>query len=257
MSQLIMTTNDAIYYYCLRLGDNALILGHRYSEWCSRGPILEEDLALTNTALDLIGRAQAFLGYAAQVEGKGRTADDLAYKRAERKFLNNLMVELPNGDFAFTMARQLLFSAFEYELYTALSKSQDLQIAGIATKGLKEVSYHLEHATDWGLRLGDGTKESNSRYQTAINLLWPYTGELFESNAVDELLVEVGIAPLLSDLKPNWILRIREVLNEAGVQVPEDGYMHRGSREGVHTEYLGHLLSEMQYLQRAYPEATW
>ncbi|MBL7933049.1 MAG: phenylacetate-CoA oxygenase subunit PaaC [Bacteroidia bacterium] len=252
-----MNTQEAIFNYCLRLGDNALVLGHRYSEWCSRGPILEEDLALTNTALDLIGRAQAFLNYAGQIEAKGRSADDLAYKRAERKFLNNLIVELPNGDFAFTMARQLLFSAYEFYLYEALSKSKDPQIAAIALKGLKEVGYHLEHAADWALRLGDGTEESHNRYQSAINGLWPYTDELFEMNASDEILKEADVAPDLSHIKSKWLLKVTDLLSAANIKIPGNVYMHTGSREGIHTEHLGHMLSEMQYLQRAYPDAKW
>ncbi len=252
-----MNTKEATYYYCLRLGDNALVLGHRYSEWCSRGPILEEDLALTNISLDLIGRAQAFLSYAAQLQGNGKTADDLAYKRGERLFLNNLMSELPNGDFAFTMARQLLFSAYEYFLYEALAGSKDTQISAIAAKGLPEVNYHLEHASDWALRLGDGTDESHRRYQDAINRLWEYTGELFEMNSVDETLVKAGIVPDLSVIRSKWAARIAELLEPAGISMPDNGFMQTGSREGVHTEHLGHMLSEMQYLQRAYPDATW
>ncbi len=252
-----MTNKEAIYNYCLRLGDNALVLGHRYSEWCSRGPILEEDLALTNISLDLIGRAQAFLTYAAEVDGLGKTSDDLAYRRAERKFLNNLITELPNGDFAFTMARQLLFSAYDYFLYEALCKSTDVRIAAIASKALKEVSYHLEHASDWALRLGDGTEESHQRYQQAIDRLWTYTGELFEMNVIDETLIKEGFVPDLEELQPKWLRKISGVLAEATITVPETGYMQTGSREGVHTEYLGHVLSEMQYLQRAYPDATW
>jgi ring-1,2-phenylacetyl-CoA epoxidase subunit PaaC len=252
-----MNTTEATFNYCLRLGDNALVSGHRYSEWCSRGPILEEDLALTNIALDLIGRAQAFLSYAAAVEGKERSADDLAYRRAERKFLNHQMAELPNGDFAFTMARQLLFSSYDYFLYQALSQSNDNQLAAIAAKGLKEVAYHLEHAADWALRLGDGTDESHRRYQKAINDLWPFTGELFEMNESDQVLIKAGIAPDLNEIEGKWKLKVMDVLNRATIEVPGSSYMHTGGLSGVHTEYLGHLLSEMQFLQRAYPDAKW
>ena len=252
-----MTKQEALYTYTLRLGDNALIAGHRLSEWCSRGPILEEDLALTNMALDHIGRAAAFLKYAGQVENKGRTEDDLAYKRGERSFYNNLIAELPNHDFAFTMARQLAIACFEYYLFAELSKSKDETIAGISQKALKEVKYHLAHASDWVCRLGDGTEESHRRIQKAIDKVWMYTGEMFEMTEADTILLREGIAVDLKALESQWHHHIREVLVEATLQVPEDGYMQTGSRQGIHTEYLGHILSEMQYLQRAYPTAQW
>ena len=189
-----MTKQQALYKYLLRLGDNPLILGHRLSEWCSRGPILEEDLALTNIALDNIGRAQAFLKYAAEVEGLGKTADDLAYKRDERSFYNNLIAELPIGDFAYTIARQLLIAVFEQLQFTDLSKSSNETIAGIAAKSLKEVRYHVAHARDWCYRLGKGTEESHNRLQRAFNELWMYTGELFEMYDEDVILVFDGVA---------------------------------------------------------------
>jgi ring-1,2-phenylacetyl-CoA epoxidase subunit PaaC len=252
-----MTKQEALYNYTLRLGDNALVIGHRLSEWCSNGPILEEDLALTNMALDHIGRAAAFLKYAGEVEGKGKTEDDLAYKRAERNFYNNLINELPNKDFAYTIARQLMIAAFEYYLFTELSNSKDVTIAGISQKALKEVKYHLVHASDWTCRLGDGTVESRTRMQKAIKDVWMFTGELFEMNEVDTLLIKEGISVDMNVIKPQWQNKIKEVLTEATLEVPEDGYMQTGSRKGIHTEYLGHILSEMQYLQRAYPTAQW
>ncbi len=252
-----MTEQQALYKYCLRLGDNALLLSHRLSEWSSNAPILEEDLALTNFALDMIGRAQALLQYAGEVDGKGRSADDLAYRRGEREFYNNLIAELPNGDFAQTMARQLFISAFEYYLFIGLQHSKDETLAAIAAKTLKEVKYHLAHAADWVVRLGDGTKDSNRRMQKAVNELWMYTGELFEMDMADVILVEKGKAVDLMMVKPKWNSRICSVLNEATLSVPQDGYMQTGSRKGIHTEHLGHVLSEMQYLQRAYPDAKW
>ena len=252
-----MTKQQALYKYLLRLGDNPLILGHRLSEWCSRGPILEEDLALTNIALDNIGRAQAFLKYAAEVEGLGKTADDLAYKRDERSFYNNLIAELPIGDFAYTIARQLLIAVFEQLQFTDLSKSSNETIAGIAAKSLKEVRYHVAHARDWCYRLGKGTEESHNRLQRAFNELWMYTGELFEMYDEDVIFVFDGVAGDLNTLKIQYYDAVQKILNDSNIQIPVVDYMQTGSRKGIHTEYLGHILAEMQYLQRAYPDATW
>jgi ring-1,2-phenylacetyl-CoA epoxidase subunit PaaC len=252
-----MKKHDALYNYTLRLGDNALVLGHRLSEWCSRGPILEEDLALTNMALDLIGRAQAFLRYAGEIDDNGKTADDLAYKRDERSYYNNLIMELPDTNFAFTIARQLIVSAFEYYFYSELSNCKDETIAGISAKALKEVKYHLAHSADWTCRLGGGTEVSHARIQKAVEDLWMYTGELFEMNEVDNVLIKEGIAVDLNIIKPQWYNHVKNVLVEATLDIPEDGYMQTGGRNGIHTEYLGHILSEMQYLQRAYPDAKW
>lgn len=252
-----MTKQEALFSYTLRLGDNALILGHRLSEWSSKGPLLEEDIAMTNMALDLIGRADAMLKYAAQVEEKGRTEDDLAYKRGERQFLCNLIVQLPNGDFGYTIARQLIMSAFDICLYEELVKSKDETIAAISAKAVKEVKYHLKFATDWTLRLGDGTEESHQRIQKSFNDIWMYTGELFEMNEVDAILIKEGIAVDLNSLKARWKKIMTEVLLEATLTVPADAYMQTGSRKGVHTENLGYILAEMQYLQRAYPDAKW
>lgn len=252
-----MTKQEAIFNYTVRLGDNALILGYRLSELCSRAPFIEEDLALTNISLDMIGRAQALLSYAAAVEGKNHTDDDLAYRRAEINYHNHLLIEQPNGDFAHTIARQLFVSVFEYLFYTELEKSRDEQLAAIAKKAVKEVKYHMEHAVLWTYRLGDGTEESHSRMQTAINDLWMYTGELFEMDETDMLLLREGIAIDLIPVKAHWYSQIASILAEATLMMPEDSYMQSGSRKGIHTENLGHILSEMQYLQRAYPDAKW
>ncbi len=252
-----MTKQEALFSYTLRLGDNALILGHRLSEWSSKGPLLEEDIATTNMALDLIGRADALLKYAAQVEGKGKTEDDLAYRRGEREFLCNLIMQLPNGDFGYTIARQLIVSAFDFCLYEELVKSKDETIAAISAKAIKEVKYHLKFASDWTLRLGDGTEESHQRIQKSFDDIWMYTGELFEMNEVDALLIKEGIAVDLNTLKTRWKKIITEVLLEATLTVPTDAYMQTGSRKGVHTESLGYILAEMQYLQLAYPDAKW
>lgn len=252
-----MTTQEATYKYTLRLGDNALILGQRLSELCSKGPILEEDLALTNISLDMIGRTQALLKYAANIEGNGKTEDDLAYRRAENNYYNHLIMEQPNGDFAHTIARQLFVSVFEYLFYTELEKSKDETLAAIASKTIKEIKYHMQHAVDWTLRLGDGTSESHKRMQKAINDLWMYTGEFFEMDHLDTFLLHQHISVNVIPLKAEWQSYIKTVLSNATLLVPEDSYMQTGSKKGVHTENLGHILSEMQYLQRAYPDAKW
>lgn len=252
-----MTKQEALFKYLLRLGDNALVQGHRLSEWCSKGPMLEEDLALTNMALDNIGRAQAYLRYAGEVEGKGRTEDDLAYKRGERQFYNNLIVELPIGDFSYTIAKQLVLSAFEFFLFTALSSSKDETLAAISAKTLKEVKYHLTHARDWCFRLGQGTPLSHEKIQQSFNDLWMYTDELFEMTEVDEALLQEGIAVNLSNFYAEWQQMVFGILKDSNVKVPIVDYMQTGSRKGIHTEHLGHLLAEMQYLPRAYPDAQW
>ncbi len=249
--------NELKYTYSLRMADNAWILSHRLSEWCSNGPFLEEDLALTNIALDLIGRAQAFYNYAAELEGKGRTADDLAYRRNERQYYNNLLVEIPNGNFADTIARQLYISVYEYYFFMSLQNSKDETFAALAAKTLKEVKYHMAHAADWVVRLGDGTEESHTKMQHAVDTLWMYTGELFDTDETDTMLSEQGIGVDSQSLQPLWETHINEVLEEATLKKPEAEYMQTGGRQGIHTEHLGHMLGEMQYLQRAYPDAKW
>lgn len=252
-----MTNKEALYNYSLRMGDNALILGHRLSEWCSKAPIIEEDLALTNVALDMIGRAQAFLKYAAIIKNEGLTEDDLAYRRTEKEYHNHLITEQPNGDFAHTIARQLYISVFEYYFFSHLEQSTDVEFAAIAAKAIKEVKYHREHASDWTIRLGDGTEESRKRMQTAINNLWMWTAELFEMDEVDITLLKDGISVDLVPVRDLWKREIEKVLLEATLEFPGTGYMQSGSRKGIHTENMGHILSEMQYLQRAYPDAKW
>lgn len=249
--------NELKYTYSLRLADNAWVLSHGLSEWCSNGPFLEEDLALTNIALDLIGRAQAFYNYAAELEGKGWTADDLAYRRNERQYYNNLLAEMPNGNFADTIARQLFMSVYEYYFFMSLQNSKDETFAALAAKTLKEVKYHMAHAADWVVRLGDGTAESHNKMQQAIDELWMYTGELFEADETDNLLSEQSIGVDTLSLQSLWETHISEVLEEATLKIPEAEYMQTGGRQGIHTEYLGHMLGEMQYLQRAYPDAKW
>lgn len=252
-----MKKEEALYNYCIRLGDNPLVLGHRLSELCSRGPLLEEDLAQTNIALDMIGRAQALLKYAGEVEGKGNNEDHIAYRREERDYRNHLITEIPNGDFARVIARQLFISTYEFYFYEALQKSKDAILAGIAKKSIKEIKYHLQHASDWTVRLGDGTRESHKRMQAAINDLWMYTGELFEMDETDFMMVENGVGVDTLPIKITWEKHIQNVLQEATLAMPTAPYMQTGSRKGIHTENLGHILSEMQYLQRTYPGAEW
>ena len=248
----------AFFDWLCRMGDNTLILGHRISEWCGHGPALEEDIALANTALDLIGQTQMWLGLAAEVEDAGRSADDLAYLRDGMKFRNVLLVELPKGDIGLTLMREFLFDVFHFELLTALTKSSSPRVAEIAAKALKEVSYHLERSSDLVVRLGDGTEESNDRMQAALNRLWPYTGELFAADAVDDAVAKAGIAPALSDLLPRWQQTVSDVLAEATLTTPEQRFdAQKGGKQGRHTEHLGYILAEMQFLQRAYPNATW
>ncbi|NIY97526.1 phenylacetate-CoA oxygenase subunit PaaC [Salipiger sp. HF18] len=248
----------AFFDWLCRMGDNSLVLGHRISEWCGHGPVLEEDIALANTALDLIGHTQMWLGLAAEVEGAGRDADKLAFLRDAMKFRNLKLLELPNGDMAVTLMREFLFDAFHYELLTALTGSSSPRVAEIAAKALKEVSYHLERSSDLVVRLGDGTEESHARMQAALNKLWPYTGEMFAADAVDDAVAEAGIAPALADLLPLWQRTVAEMLDEATLVQPEQRFdAQSGGKQGRHTEHLGYILAEMQFLQRAYPGASW
>jgi ring-1,2-phenylacetyl-CoA epoxidase subunit PaaC len=248
---------QALVQYILRLGDNALILGHRLSEWTANGPILEEDIALTNIALDLVGQSRMLLSYAGEIEGKGRTEDDLAYYRQSAEFRNALLTETDNGDFAQTIARQLFYSVFADQLLQGLQKSTDATLAGYAAKAIKENAYHLRHASEWTLRLGDGTDESKRRMQEGIDKLWMFTGDLFATTEADTLLVNEGVVPDVATFREAWLKRITAVLTEATLTVPESKWFQSGSREGVHTESLSYLLGEMQSLARAYPGAKW
>ncbi|MDX1638954.1 MAG: 1,2-phenylacetyl-CoA epoxidase subunit PaaC [Balneolaceae bacterium] len=254
----IATTNDARYEYILRLADDRLILGHRLSEWCGHGPILEEDIALANIALDYIGHSAALYEHAAELEGEGRHRDELVYFRDDPQYKNLKITELPRGDFGFTVARQFLFSVFSYLLYRELSDIDDEQLGGIVGKHLKEIKYHLRHSREWVLRLGDGTEESHLRIQEAFDELWMYTDAMFYMNEVDETLISEQLAVDLESLRPAWKETVIEVLEEATLQVPDfDQHMVGGGRNGFHTEHLGHLLAEMQHLRRSYPDADW
>lgn len=246
------------FEYLLRLGDNTLILGHRVSELCGHGPVLEEDIALANTALDLIGQTQMWLGLAGQVEGAGRSADDLAMLRDVWDFRNVLLVEQPNGDFGQTLMRQFLFDLWHDLMLEGLQQSTDVDIAGIAAKASKEVRYHLERSTDTVIGLGDGTKESHERMQAALNLLWPYVGELFAADAVDQAAVAAGVGPDLAQIATSYRTRLDAVMTQAQLVIPADPFAHKGGKTGFrHSEHLGHMLTQMQWLQRAYPGASW
>ncbi|MGA7161301.1 MAG: 1,2-phenylacetyl-CoA epoxidase subunit PaaC [Bacteroidota bacterium] len=251
-------TRDALTEFLLRLGDDRLVLGHRLSEWCGHAPVLEEDIALANIALDELGQASAFLHLAGEIEGSGRTEDDFAYFREAIQFTNILLVEQPNNDFATTIARQFFFDAYNFSLLQFLQQSAHEQLAGIAAKGFKEATYHLRHSKEWMLRLGDGTEESHRRLQVSVNELWPFTKELFALDKTEHALISEGIIPALDDLDKNWRELVTGVLVSATLVVPEnDGHMFSGSRNGKHSEHLGHMLAEMQILARSFPGAKW
>lgn len=246
-----------LFEFLTRMGDNTLILGHRVSEWCGLSPVLEEDIALANVALDLIGQTQLWLGLAGEVEGKGRTADNLAYLRDAGGFRNLLLVERPNGDFGQTLMRQFLFDAWHLEMLKALETSTDPRIAEIAAKAVKEVAYHLERSSDLIIRLGDGTDESHARMQAALDDQWSYTGEMFIADEADNAVAAAGIAPDPASLRSAWEAVVTSVLEEATLVIPASTYAHKGGKRGVHTEHLGYILAQMQFLQRAYPGAVW
>jgi len=241
----------------MRLGDSCLIMAHRQSEMCSKGPFLEEDIAQTNLGLDLLGQAEALLIYAAELEGKGRVADDLVYKRPERDFYNFMLTEQPNTDFAFAVVRQFIMALYLGKVYETLAKVDDDTLSGIATKAVKEITYHQLHLGMWVKRLGDGTQESHERVQTAVNELWMFVGELYEEDELDLKMQEAGYTISGNKMKAYLTAKISAHLTEATLSVPEAVYMTTGSKKGIHTEYLGYILAEMQYLQRAYPDAKW
>ena len=247
---------NSLFTYTLRIADSSLILAQRMSEWCSKGPTLEEDIAMSNIALDMFGQANGFYQYAAQLDGN-KSADELAFRRNEREFFNHQLVEQENGNFGTTMVRNFLHDVFNFLFYTELSKSKDETLSALASKSLKEVKYHLRHSRNWLVRLGDGTAVSNTKVQDALEELWMYTGELFEMDNIDIELLNRGIAVDNTALKSEWDRMINKTLLKAKLTRPKDTYMATGGKKGLHTEYLGFILSEMQFLQRAYPDAKW
>lgn len=248
---------NPLFEYLCRLADDRLVLGHRLSQWCGHAPILEEDIALGNFALDFIGQASALLKVAGEVEGQGRDEDALAFLRNENEFRNAQLVELPIGDFGFTLVRQFLFDAFDVLLLDGLTRSSHATLAGIAGKALKEARYHVRHSAEWVVRLGDGTEESHRRAQRALDELWPFARELFESDAVDQAMIAEGIGPDAAALRDQWESTVRDVLARATLTVPEASRIVTGGRRGRHTESLGHMLAEMQILARSHPGAKW
>jgi ring-1,2-phenylacetyl-CoA epoxidase subunit PaaC len=250
---------NALFEYLLRLGDDRLVLGHRLSEWCGHAPILEEDIALSNVALDLLGQATMLLRLAGAVEGQGRTEDALAYFREAVEFRNCQLVELPKGDFGFTIARQFLFDVYAVVLLDALSRSSNAELAAIAAKSLKEAKYHVRHSGEWILKLGDGTEESHRRVQQALDQLWRFTWELFAADTIDAAMQEAGIGPDLAALHVTWDQLVRDVVSRATLTLPHDPPKPatRGGRTGAHTEFLGHMLAEMQIVARSHPGASW
>lgn len=253
----IQVSETPLVLYTLRRADDALILGHRLSEWCGHAPMLEEDMALSNIALDLIGQARELYGYAAKVEGKDNDEDKLAYLRDVRQYRNLLLVEQPNGDFAQTLMRQFFYSAFADLYWRAMMNSRDATLAAIAAKSEKESAYHLRHSSEWIIRLGDGTEESHARAQGAIDQLWAFTGEMFAVDDSERGLIDAGIAIDPATLRERWMKTVSSVVNEATLTLPQNSWMQQGGRSGRHSEHLGHLLSELQSMQRTFPGQTW
>lgn len=252
-----MNRQQALYEYVVRLGDNALILGQRLIEWIGHAPALEEEMGSANIALDLIGQACGWLAYAGAVEGAGRDEDTLAFHRDVLDFRNALLVEQPNGHYGDTIARQYLFDAFHYPLLTALSACTDQRIAAIAAKSVKEAGYHRRRSAEWMIRLGDGTAQSRAKLQQSVDTLWPYTSELFTMDAVDHALRPAGVAADLTAVHRAWDEHVTRTLEIATLQRPQEGWMQSGGKQGRHSEQLGYILAEMQFLPRAYPDARW
>jgi ring-1,2-phenylacetyl-CoA epoxidase subunit PaaC len=253
----VQVSETPLVLYTLRRADDALVLGHRLSEWCGHAPILEEDMALANMGLDLLGQARQLYSYAAKVEGKGNDEDKLAYLRDVRQYRNLLLLEQPNGDFARTMMRQLFYSAFADLYWRAMMKSSDATLAAIAAKSEKESAYHLRHSSEWIIRLGDGTAESHARAQEAVDHLWAFTGEMFAVDETERGLIDKGVAVDALALRPLWLRTLSDVIAEATLTLPSNDWMQQGGRSGRHSEHLGHLLSELQYMQRTFPGLTW
>src|SRR6516225_1802033 len=253
----IQLSETPLVLYTLRRADDALVLGHRLSEWCGHAPMLEEDMALANIALDLLGQARELYSYAAKVEGRGNDQDKFAYLRDVRQYRNLLLTEQPNGDFAHTMVRQFFYAAFADLYWRAMVKSSDATLAAIAARSEKESAYHLRHSSEWMVRLGDGTEESHRRTQAAIDDLWAFTGEMFEVDDSERALIDAGVAIDPASLKPQWLKTVSSVIAEATLTLPKNDWMQQGGRVGRHSEHLGHLLSELQSLQRTFPGATW
>lgn len=257
MQPSIRIDPDPAVQYVLRIGDTCLILGQRLGEWCGHAPVLEEDIAMANMALDLIGQSRALLTRAGEMSGQGYDEDQLAFLREERDYRNPTLVELPRGDFAFTVVRNAMVAGFLRHLWTALQISTDAELAAIAGKAVKEARYHQQHAADWIVRLGDGTDESRRRTETALDLAWRYMPEFFEADAVDDAAATSGLGPRWADLREPWLADMKSILDEAGLALPADAAFRSTGKQGIHSEHMGYILTEMQYLQRAYPGGVW
>jgi ring-1,2-phenylacetyl-CoA epoxidase subunit PaaC len=253
----IQVSETPLVLYILRRADDALILGHRLSEWCGHAPMLEEDMALANMGLDLLGQARELYAYAAQAEGSGHDEDKFAYLRDVRQYRNLLLVEQPNGNFAHTMVRQFFYAVFIDSYWRAMTHSNDATLAAIAAKSQKESAYHVRHSSEWIVRLGDGTAESHARTQTAIDDLWAFTGEMFEADESERALINSGVAVDPATLRPNWLKTVSDIVSEATLALPTGEWMQKGGRSGRHSEHLGHLLSELQSMQRSFPGVAW
>lgn len=249
--------NKNLYNYILGIADNSLILGQRMGELCGHGPSLETDIACTNISLDLFGQVRSYFQYAAKIAGDDRSEDDIAMLRQEREYKNVLLTEQPNTNFAYTIGRQFLFDIYHLAFLKELQKSKDLNLSAIANKCVKEVSYHHRFSSDWVRRLGDGTEESKSKMQEAINDLWPYTEELFHQTEADKAVVAEGVGVDVIKLKDSYYAEVSQILQEATLEIPDLKYFHKGGKEGIHTEHLGYILAELQYMQRAYPNMEW
>jgi len=249
--------NNNLYKYILTIADNSLILGQRLGELCGHGPSLETDIACTNISLDLLGQVRSYYQYAAKLSGESKTEDDIAMLRKEREYLNVLLVEQPNTNFAYTIGKQFLFDIYHFDFLSELAKSKDLTLSAIAKKSIKEASYHKRFSTDWVKRLGDGTEESKRKMQEAINDLWTYTDELFHLTEAESAMVDEGIAVDVSQLKDEYYSQVKEVLRRVNLEIPESKYFQKGGKQGVHTEHMGYLLSDLQYMQRTYPNMEW
>lgn len=248
---------ENLYKYILGIADNSLILGQRLGELCGHGPSLETDIACTNISLDLFGQVRSYYQYAAKIIGDGRSEDDIAMLRKEREYVNVLLVEQPNTDFAYTIGRQFLFDVYHFLFLKELQKSHDLTLSAIAIKSIKEVSYHQRFSSDWVKRLGDGTAESHQKMQDAIDSLWTYTDELFHQTEADKIIISKGIGVDVTVLKSVYYATVSKILNESTLKVPESKWFQKGGKEGIHTEHLGYLLSDLQYMQRTYPNMEW
>lgn len=249
--------NYNLYNYILTIADNTLILGQRLGELCGHGPSLETDIACTNISLDMLGQARNYYQYAAKLKGENYTEDDIAFLRKEHEYLNVLLVEQPNTDFAYIVARQFLFDVYHLLFLNKLKNSNDIALSAIANKAIKEVSYHFRFSSDWIKRLGDGTDESHQKMKNAIDDLWRYTDELFQQTETETIMIKEGIAVDTSILKEEYYNKVSEILNEATLEIPESKYFQKGGKQGKHTEHLGFLLADLQYMQRTYPNMQW